>query len=301
VERGRTASSLRRVLFGDASVRAIEVVAPPGARATDEKHQPHDGIVLPLGGAFALHAHARPRVVGTPNHALLISRDTLYRFGGGRCLVLDWPAESLAELAPGAVRNRGLGGAHGVDRGLLPPALLLERARLAYRLRIGDVDALEIEETSIRLLDAALAGAAREAPGTSGAPARDRSRGVQRVQRVQEAIASDPTFPWTLRRLARIAGLSPGRLSHLFRVEAGLPMYAFVIRSRLAAALESVLEGDADLARLAVDAGFAHHSHFTARFRQVFGATPSDVRAGRRALRVRDPMRIATAGRATAA
>jgi AraC-like DNA-binding protein len=32
------------------------------------------------------------------------------------------------------------------------------------------------------------------------------------------------------------------------------------------------------LARLAVELGFAHHSHFSARFRSVFGMTPTAVR-----------------------
>jgi transcriptional regulator GlxA family with amidase domain len=37
-------------------------------------------------------------------------------------------------------------------------------------------------------------------------------------------------------------------------------------------------EGERDLARLAVSTGFAHHSHFSLRFRSVFGLTPTEAR-----------------------
>jgi len=47
-----------------------------------------------------------------------------------------------------------------------------------------------------------------------------------------------------------------------------------------------VLERSADLTTIAFDAGFASHSHFTARFRRFFGSTPDQIR------------RIAATGRA---
>ena len=42
--------------------------------------------------------------------------------------------------------------------------------------------------------------------------------------------------------------------------------------------LERIAGGETNLARLAAELGFAHHSHFTARFRSVFHTTPSEVR-----------------------
>ena len=51
-----------------------------------------------------------------------------------------------------------------------------------------------------------------------------------------------------------------------------------------------------DLTAIALDAGFASHSHLTARFRGFFGRTPTELRRGRGAGNdVRDLRRIVTA------
>jgi AraC family transcriptional regulator len=58
------------------------------------------------------------------------------------------------------------------------------------------------------------------------------------------------------------------------------------MHERLAQALDAFLECGDDLTAIALDAGFASHSHFTARFRSFFGFTPAAL------------LRIATAERA---
>jgi AraC-like DNA-binding protein len=65
---------------------------------------------------------------------------------------------------------------------------------------------------------------------------------------------------------------------------AGISIYNYVLRERLAQSLDAVLDCDDDLTAIALDGGFASHSHFTARFRSFFGCTPVALR------------RIATAG-----
>jgi AraC-like DNA-binding protein len=49
------------------------------------------------------------------------------------------------------------------------------------------------------------------------------------------------------------------------------------------------------LARLAVELGFAHHSHFSARFKSVFGTTPTAVRNTLTYRRYRQMSKIVTA------
>jgi AraC family transcriptional regulator len=46
----------------------------------------------------------------------------------------------------------------------------------------------------------------------------------------------------------------------------------------LALALERLAGDERDIARLAIETGFAHHSHFTARFHRTFGITPKHAR-----------------------
>jgi AraC-like DNA-binding protein len=55
------------------------------------------------------------------------------------------------------------------------------------------------------------------------------------------------------------------------------------MRLRLHASLERVAEPGSDLTAVALDLGFASHSHFTAAFRRSFGLTPSALRAQARA------------------
>ena len=52
----------------------------------------------------------------------------------------------------------------------------------------------------------------------------------------------------------------------------------YLLRLRLGAAVERLAEGERDIAALAIDLGFAHHSHFSARFRRAFGITPTHAR-----------------------
>jgi transcriptional regulator GlxA family with amidase domain len=54
------------------------------------------------------------------------------------------------------------------------------------------------------------------------------------------------------------------------------------LRLRLAQALSAVVDSDADITTIALDAGFASHSHFTLHFRTLFGVTPAALRRGRR-------------------
>ncbi len=54
--------------------------------------------------------------------------------------------------------------------------------------------------------------------------------------------------------------------------------HRYLVRLRLGEALDRLAQGERDLATLATDLGFAHHSHFTASFRTTYGTTPAAVR-----------------------
>ena len=63
----------------------------------------------------------------------------------------------------------------------------------------------------------------------------------------------------------------------------GTSIYDYVLHERLAQTLDAVLDCGDDLTAIALDAGFASHSHFTARFRGFFGCTPAGAAPRRRA------------------
>jgi AraC-like DNA-binding protein len=95
--------------------------------------------------------------------------------------------------------------------------------------------------------------------------------------RIERAIAtmrgSLETMP-PLGELAAAAGLSAGRLGHLFREVTGIPMRRYQLWLRLVAALAKLTSG-CSLTEAAHAAGFADSAHMTRTFRRMFGIAPS--------------------------
>lgn len=117
------------------------------------------------------------------------------------------------------------------------------------------------------------------------------------VERVKEAVAVAPADRWSVARLAKVANLSPFHLCHVFREMVGTSIYDYVLHERLAHSLDAVLDGVDNLTAIALDAGFASHSHFTARFRGFFGVTPTALRRAATAGHIAQLRKIMTARR----
>jgi AraC family transcriptional regulator len=265
----------RRLLFDGGGLRIEHLDVRPRSDACGglECQQDHV-LVLPLAGVFAKHDAPGRHVVATPNHALFVPHGQLYRLSfpgalGDQALALRLDTPALVRQMPAAVD-----GARFEPQALLTPELMLARGLLWQRLLKGGADRLEIEERALHLLGGALQAAARPRRRRLAAPQR-----LQRqVERVKAAIAVEPERAWTLADLARLASVTPHHLAHVFRREVGAPVYQYVLRARLARALHTVLGSDTELSTVALDAGFASHSHFSARFRALFGRSPNELR-----------------------
>lgn len=92
----------------------------------------------------------------------------------------------------------------------------------------------------------------------------------------------------SLEQLAHVLSVSPFHLSRVFREQTGKTVHRYLTELRLSSALERIASPRTDLSRVAIDAGFATHSHFTAAFRAAYGQPPSSLRqvlrAGKRGL-----------------
>jgi AraC-like DNA-binding protein len=284
-------------------------VRPVSSECGEVETSPLNVLALPLAGVFAKHDGPRQRALVTPDHALLISAHKPYRLSfpgriGDRCLALRFTSAALSRVMPHSMAGDGFDAARFAPHALLPPAVMLARSQLFQRLARGQVETLEAEELGLGLLAAALGAARlphadrgdpdRAAPGTS-------ARRRRLVERTIEAIGSQPERRWTLGDLAEHASVSPYHLAHVFRADVGISVYGYAMRSRLARALDAVLDGDDGLTEIALDAGFASHSHFTARFRALFGHTPAQLRRGVDDSTVRDLRKIVTARETVAA
>jgi AraC-like DNA-binding protein len=72
-------------------------------------------------------------------------------------------------------------------------------------------------------------------------------------------------------------GVSPFHLCRLFRRETGYSLHQYRTELRLRWSLQPLAD-DVDILTVALAAGFSHHSHFTAAFRNTFGLRPSEFR-----------------------
>lgn len=219
-------------------------------------------VVLPRRGVFRVH-RGSDESTADPNSVVLLGAGE-YRVshpvdGGDDCTSLTFAPE-LTEEALG--RTPAL-------TGLAAPTAQL----LTARLTAHTLDPLAAEESALRVL-------AEIAPALNAS-----ARGVRlgqaarrRVEDVRALLAARPAAAWRLDSVAQAVHCSPFHLARQFRAATGETIARYVMRLRLAAALERISAGDTALARLAADLGFAHHSHLSARFRAAYGVTPGEVR-----------------------
>jgi AraC-like DNA-binding protein len=165
--------------------------------------------------------------------------------------------------------------------------------RLAVRLAMQDASAaLRVEELVLAAADRVLGLALGGQRAQPADPPRREAREL--AERVQSLLADHYCEGWQLADIARRVGSSPYHLCRSFKHATGSSLARYRNQLRLRAALERVAEPRADLARVAVDLGFASHSHFTTAFRNTFGETPSAFRTAASGRRLREARRSLT-------
>jgi AraC family transcriptional regulator len=286
----------RRTLFESEALQIGLFEARPVSDACgDVERQSSNVVVLPVSGVFAKHDAPGRHVVGTPSHAVFVAANTPYRIGfpgaiGDRALTLRFDES----LAPDQLDRRGSGETIA-SHGLLPADAMMLRNLLWARLAKGEADEFEVEALGLDLLNMSLRSMRTRSPSIRRSALALRARALERVK---EAVALAPADKWSVAKLAKVANLSPFHLCRVFRQTVGTSIYDYVLHERLAHTLDAVLDCGDDLTTIAFDAGFASHSHFTARFRSFFGCTPTALRRFATAAHVAELRKIVTARRA---
>jgi AraC family transcriptional regulator len=266
----------RRTLFASETLQVGSFEACPVSDACgDVERQSSNVVVLPVSGVFSKHDAPGRHVVGTPSHAVFVAADTPYRTSfpgaiGDRALTLRFGEA----LAPDQIERCGSTETMA-SHGLLPANAMMLRNLLWGRLERMETDEFEVEAFGLDLLHMSLTSMRTNTLPDRGSALARRMRSVERVK---EAVALAPADKWSVTKLAKIANLSPFHLCHVFRQIVGTSIYDYVLRERFAHTLDAVLDGDSELTAIALNAGFASHSHFTARFRRFFGCTPTALR-----------------------
>jgi len=284
----------RKSLFEGETLKIGLFEARPTSDACgDVEWQKSNVVVLPFSGVFSKHDAPGRHVIGTPSHAVFIASDTPYRISfpgaiGDRALIVRF----REALAPELLGRRGSESL--ASHGLLPSNAIMLRNLLWTRLEKGEADRFETEALGLDLLNMSLRSMRA---GDFSLRRSTLARQMDAVKRVKEAVALAPAHKWSVAQLARIANLSPFHLCRVFRQIVGTSIYDYVLRERLAYALDAVLDRRKDITTIALDAGFTSHSHFTARFRRFFNCTPVAFRHLARAEHVVELRKIMTAQR----
>lgn len=143
--------------------------------------------------------------------------------------------------------------------------------RLFNAVASGQADSTEVDETALRVFGRVLEAAAMPVRND---PMRDA------VEQTKRMIAAAPSRNIKLRALASETQSSPFHLCRAFRRLTGMTITTFRHSLRVRLALDRLRDRAADLTDLALDLGYASHSHFTNVFRRHTGVTPSQFRAG---------------------
>lgn len=78
--------------------------------------------------------------------------------------------------------------------------------------------------------------------------------------------------------LAEVAGLAVDTFRHRFRRSLGKSVHQSLLEIRIEVAAHKLLATPRSVSQIAMDTGFADHSHFTKVFHERVGTTPSDYR-----------------------
>lgn len=258
-------------------------------------------LAFPLSGVFVKHLDDGREVVAHAGQVVFFNAGESYRVshprGGDDCFVLELTESAQRELLqafdPAAAERVEM--PFRASHAHLPANALLQQRLLWHCLRETGEHDLEIQERTLELIADALSAMPVEPPHRRRARPAALRRRREQVRAAAARLALDSGERCTLSALARQVQSSPFHLARAFRAEHGHSIHRYLLNVRLARALDAVLDSEAMLTEIALDAGFATPSHFTAAFRRYYGIAPSDLRQNVRAATARELRRISTA------
>jgi len=275
----------RRVLFESLGISAVDFRCQAHVAAEGgEEPNPTHSIVLVRSGVFR-RTDQRETVLADPNHVLLFNAAEPYRYahplpGGDACTILTVETHRALELvashAPADAEHpeRPFRRGHGLSS---PRTVWLHWeflnliARGAGRLALEDALA-ELANEAVACVYGAPVPSRRASPSTQ-------RRRRDLVETVKLMISERLERPPSLTELADVLDCSPYHLSHTFHGTAGLSLRRYLRRLRARVAAERLAAGASRLTPLALDLGYADHSHFTNSFRREWGVSPSTFRS----------------------
>lgn len=241
-------------------------------------------LVFTRRGSFAFHGRDGA-TLADPTRALLLHRGEGFAVShpagcGDRCTVLTLDEtlarEAVGRASPSAAEADPFSfGMRAVD---VEPRLELLHRQLLRTTERG-AEAAQVEELGFALVDGALRrGHDRTETRSRPERASTRRARLELVHAARIELGRRLGAKLRLAELGSVLHSSPFHLSRVFSEVVGRSLSAYHRDLRLRAGLERIQDGHEDLAALALELGFASHSHFTTAFRAQFGVPPSRAR-----------------------
>ena len=209
--------------------------------------------------------------------------DLLWLFPTQEHVLIEQSAEFAMWIAVFRRRAVRRAATEPASRPLLAKALGREACRRLTLKHLDRLDRLlaELAEASLPpdLVNAGLCYALLQAwhffQGAGDVPVRDVHPAVERAAR----LIRDRRDAQSLKALGRDAGLSPARLSRLFKAQTGFAISEFRNRERIERFLEIYGAGQRQtMLDAALKAGFGSYPQFHRIFKRVVGYAPADLR-----------------------
>lgn len=264
-----------RILASGCCWRLSEFVctAGPGDRAFEERHDAMS-IAAVVDGTFNYRS-AVGRATLHPGALLLGNADTGFECGhdhsaGDRCIAFHIAPDAFAEVAASVA---------GDARFRFPVAMLpASNGRLRLLARIenfaANADPLALDAFAFELAEDAIRASSGMAPTVLRPSARDE----RRVGAALRHIEAHLDIPLRLDALAKTAATSKYHFLRVFRQIVGTTPHQYVLAQRLRRAAGRMARSAESVSAIAFDAGFGDLSTFNARFRAVFGESPTRYR-----------------------
>jgi AraC-like DNA-binding protein len=284
-----------RTLFASAtlSIYDYRCSGEDGGRPIEEFPGGHE-ITLNRAGAYVCRQALGTAVVD-PNQLLFFNKGQGYEishpFGGGdRATVFVLAQPVLLELLQLYDPDVAAHADRPFTRSHLPVPIEVSAGLRLFPYTLlsvgaGDGSAIEplaVEAPALAFLERLFTGY-----GVPQAYSRSRHEHAELAETIKFVLNGRFRRPLSLAEIAAAAHASPFHLCRVFKRETKITINRYLQQLRLLSAAEQMLEDHAaDLATIALDNGFASHSHLSTSFRQAFGLAPSAFRrsAGGRTL-----------------
>ena len=102
-----------------------------------------------------------------------------------------------------------------------------------------------------------------------------------RTEKIMELLDDNLENPPSFRKLCRRAGMSPTKLTKIFREASGMTTYGYLRKRRMARAMQLLLEEDMSVTDVSYAVGYESLSYFSKIFYNYFGAKPFEIKQNR--------------------